>query len=53
MNNDGWTKVEPKKKTHKGKIVKCYWDGFDTKGNQKWFVEFSSGRVVSKGWFPK
>lgn len=27
--------------------LKCYWNGFDNDGNEKWYIEFTNGTIIT------
>ena len=44
-----WKKVSRKYKNKEktGGNLKCYWNGFDEKGRERWYIEFSNGSIIS------
>jgi hypothetical protein len=45
---DQWTRVPKKRKEEKLFPKRHYWCGFDHRGKEKWYIELSNGRIVSK-----
>lgn len=52
-NKPGWTKVERKRKKQPVQIREAllpkrhFWCAFTPNGEERWFIEFTNGRVIS------
>lgn len=55
-NEEGWTEVVSKKKRYrkfppyrgpKLRAVNHFWNGFDEKGNERWYIELSNGAILT------
>jgi hypothetical protein len=45
-----WKQVSSKKyskKPERKTPLKCYWNGFDENGKERWFIEFTNGSIIS------
>jgi len=49
-NSEGeWKYINSKKnrKTERKMPLKCYWNGFDENGKERWYIEFTNGTIIS------
>lgn len=46
---EDWKCISPKKfrKFERKSPIKCYWNGFDENGKERWFIEFTNGSIIS------
>lgn len=49
MSEEDWKHISPKKyrKIERKIPIRCYWNGFDDNGKERWFIEFTNGTIIS------